>query len=64
MAMPKLSDAAEQEIANIALEHLDVETFERQRVRRKDFPEIPVWDLRRALEAAYLAGMVDHYRKR
>lgn len=62
MAMPQLSEAAELAIANIALEILGIESLERNRTRSKDYPESPVWDLWRALQAAYLAGMVDHHR--
>lgn len=64
MAMPKLSEAAEQAIENIALEILDVESLEYRMIRSKDYREITVWQLRRALQAAYLAGMVDHHRGR
>lgn len=28
-----------------------------------DFEEVAVWTIRAALEAAYLAGMVDHHRR-
>jgi len=62
MAMPQLSEAAEQAIENIGLEILDVESFELRQIRSKDYREIPVWILWRALRAAYLAGMVDHHR--
>lgn len=62
MAMPQLSEAAELAIENIALEILDIECLELQRIRSKDYREILVWDLWRALQAAYLAGMVDHHR--
>lgn len=62
MAMPQLSEAAELAIENIALEILDIECLELQRTRSRDYREIPVWDLWRALQAAYLAGMVDHRR--
>lgn len=60
--MPQLSEAAELAIENIALEILDIECLELQRIRLKDYREIPVWDLWRALQVAYLAGMVDHHR--
>jgi hypothetical protein len=62
MAIPQLSEAAERAIENIALELLGIESLERSRIRSKDYPEIPIWDLWRALQAAYLAGMVDHHR--
>lgn len=50
------------EVRAIALEILDIECLELQRIRSKDYREISVWDLWRALQAAYLAGMVDHHR--
>lgn len=62
MAMPQLSEAAELAIENIALEILGIESLERSRFRPNDYPEFPLWDLWRALQAAYLASMVDHHR--
>ncbi|WP_447577080.1 MULTISPECIES: DUF6900 domain-containing protein [Achromobacter] len=62
MGVPQLSEAAEAAIENIALEILDIECLEFQRIRSKDYREISVWLLWRALQAAYLAGMVDHHR--
>ncbi|MGE8449373.1 MAG: DUF6900 domain-containing protein [Pseudomonadales bacterium] len=62
MAMPQLSEVAELAIENSALEILDIESLEFQMIRSKDYREIPVRDLWRALQAAYLAGMVDHHR--
>jgi len=50
-AMPKLADAIEREIANIAFEDWDVETFEHRRARSKGYFGISVWDLSRALLA-------------
>lgn len=63
MAKPALSEAAQQELLRIAREHLFLETLE-TRNSGVDFREQAVWCIRDALEAAYLAGMVDHYRKR
>lgn len=64
MAMPKLSEAAEQAIENIAREQLNIETLDVRGRDRLDFHDLPVWMLRAALEAAYLAGMVDHHQER
>lgn len=64
MAKPTLSPAAKCEIAEIARVHLGIETLE---VRRRDslqLHSLVVGNIKAALEAAYLAGMVDHYRKR
>lgn len=63
MAKPTLSASAQQELLRIAREHLFLETLE-TRKSGQDFREQAVWCIRDALEAAYLAGMVDHYRKR
>lgn len=64
MVKPTLSPAAEQEIADIATNVLGLQTLEVRNRDCLDFPEVAAWALRRALEAAYLAGMVDHYRKK
>ena len=64
MAKPELSAAAQQEIAEIARVHLRVETLETRRSDSLDFYDCAVWTIRAALEAAYLAGMVDHHRER
>lgn len=63
MAKPTLSEAAQLELLRIAREHLFLETLE-TRKSGLDSREQAVWCIRDALEAAYLAGMVDHYRKR
>ena len=43
-------------IDEIALQHLGIETLEEQRSDSLDFHEVPVWDLRAALAAAFDAG--------
>lgn len=62
MAKPILSEAAQQELLRIAREHLFLETLEIRKHGSLDFKEQAVWCIRDALEAAYLAGMVDHHR--
>mgnify|MGYP001562502393 CR=1 FL=1 len=64
MAKPILSPAAKREIAEIARVHLYIETLETRGHDSMDFHALAVWNVLAALEAAYLAGMVDHYRKR
>lgn len=64
MAKPTLSPAAKREIAEIARVHLHIETLERRWSDSLDFHDLAVWSVAAALEAAYLAGMVDHHRKR
>lgn len=64
MAMPILSPAAKREIAEIARVHLHIETLEVRRHDSLDFHSLAVWSVSAALEAAYLAGMVDHHRER
>jgi len=43
-------------LAEIAAKHLGVETLAEQHLDSLDFHEVPVWDLRAALAAAYEAG--------
>ena len=64
MAKPTLSPEAIRQIAEIARTVLSVETLEERKSDRLDFHTISVWSILNALEAAYLAGMVDHHRKR
>ncbi|MBK6614168.1 hypothetical protein [Ottowia sp.] len=64
MTKPILSSEAKREIAEIARVHLHIATLEARRRDSLDFHEIAVWNIEAALEAAYLAGMVDHHRKR
>lgn len=64
MAKPTLSPAAKREIAEIARVHLRIDTLEPRRRDSLDFHDLAVWSIEAALEAAYLAGMVDHHRKR
>lgn len=63
MAKPELSPAAQREIAEIARVHLHIEALETRRSDSLDFYDLAVWNIRAALEAAYLAGMVDHHRE-
>ncbi|WP_174564760.1 DUF6900 domain-containing protein [Achromobacter insolitus] len=64
MAKPMLSEAAQQELLRIARQYLFLETLETRKHGSLDFKEQAVWCIRDALEAAYLAGMVDHYRSK
>lgn len=64
MAKPELSLEAQREIAEIARVHLRIDTLETRRSDSLDFYDWAVWNIRAALEAAYLAGMVDHHRER
>ncbi|MDH0093450.1 hypothetical protein N7373_18505 [Achromobacter mucicolens] len=61
MAMEELSMAARAAIADIACRVLDLETLECRGRDYLDFHELSVGQLRAALEAAYLAGMADHF---
>jgi hypothetical protein len=47
----------EQLLAQIARQHLDVETLESRRSDRLDFHDLAVWSIKAALEAAYQAGV-------
>lgn len=64
MAKVILSPAAKREIAEIARVQLSIETLEVRRSDALDFHSLAVWQISAALEAAYLAGMVDHHRRR
>lgn len=48
--------AIDQELAEIASKHLGLETLNEQHSDTLDHHEVPVWDLRAALAAAYAAG--------
>lgn len=64
MAKPILSSAAQHEIAEIARVHLHIGALQVRKNDRLDFHDIAVSAILAALEAAYLAGMVDHHRER
>ncbi|MCP2518812.1 hypothetical protein M5J07_28065 [Achromobacter mucicolens] len=64
MAMVELSMAARAAIADISSRVLKLETLECRGSEHLDFHMLTVSQLRAALEAAYLAGMVDHYRRK
>lgn len=59
---PTLSTAAHRELDNIAKTILNVDTLTTRNADSLDFHETAVWSLKDALEAAYLAGLVDHHR--
>jgi len=63
MAKPTLSDAAHEQIEQIATTMLNLQTLEYRNRDHLDFYELSVGQIRAALEAAYLAGMVDHHRR-
>lgn len=52
---PAISPAEAAKIEAIACEHLWFDSLETQHCG-KDFKEVAVWNVREALEAAYLAG--------
>ena len=62
MAKPTLSPAAQGQLRAIAESVLDMETLETRLSDSLDFHDLSVWSVKAALEAAYLAGMVDHHR--
>ncbi|MGG2831922.1 DUF6900 domain-containing protein [Pseudomonas aeruginosa] len=63
MAMPTLSPAAQEHLLAIATTTLGLETLETRNSDSLDFHDLAVWSVKAALEAAYLAGMVDHHRR-
>jgi hypothetical protein len=62
MAMPILSPAAQAQIRAIAKTELDIETLKIRNLDKLDFHNVAVWQIKNALKAAYLAGMVDHHK--
>jgi hypothetical protein len=44
-------------LAQIAIEHLFIETLETQHSDRLDFHDVAVWAIKSAMEAAYAAGI-------
>ncbi|MBR8657844.1 hypothetical protein KDH83_31490 [Achromobacter sp. Marseille-Q0513] len=61
--MPTLSPAAQEHLLAIAATTLGLETLETRNSDRQDFHDLAGWSGQAALEAAYLAGMVDHHRR-
>ena len=46
----------DEALANIAATILDLETLDTRKSDRLDFHELAVWQIKKALEAAYAAG--------
>ena len=63
MAKPTLSPAAQRELAEIARVHLHIGNLQVRNSDRLDFHDVAVWTIMADLEAAYLAGMVDHLKE-
>jgi hypothetical protein len=55
----KATAAVEARLATIAQSVLGLSTLETRLSDRLDFHELAVWSIRRALEAAYVAGVQD-----
>jgi hypothetical protein len=49
----------DQLLAQIASQHLGIDTLETRNSDSLDFHDVAVWTLREALEAAYLAGVAE-----
>jgi hypothetical protein len=50
--------AASRQIMEIASKHFRIETLESRHSDSLDFHDVSVWSIRAALEAAYLAGVL------
>ena len=50
------AQALDQQLQQIALDHLFIETLETRHSDRMDFHEVSVWGVKSALMAAYDAG--------
>ncbi len=59
---PELSAQAKAKIENIASTILNISTLEARNSDRLDFYDLAVWSVKEALEAAYLAGNIDHMK--
>ncbi len=46
----------DQAVRDVAREHLKLKTLDARKSDNLDFHELSVWDIKRALEAAYCAG--------
>jgi hypothetical protein len=57
---PTLSPAAQAELEHIAQTILHIATLETRKRDDLEFHEVSAGSLKEALEAAYLAGIVDH----
>ena len=53
----KAAQQLAQQLAQIALEHLGIETLETRRSDALDFHDLSVWQIKSALLAAYQAGL-------
>jgi len=49
----------DQVLTQIANEHLDIPTLETRRSDSLDFHDVAVWQVREALQAAYMAGVAE-----
>jgi hypothetical protein len=49
----------DQVLTQIANEHLDIPTLETRRSDSLDFHDVAVWQVKEALQAAYLAGVAE-----
>ena len=49
----------DQLFTQIASQHLDIPTLETRRSDSLDFHDVAVWQVREALQAAYLAGVAE-----
>ena len=56
MKLNKPATTMNATIEKIAKEILDLETLETRRMDSLDFHDLAVWEIRKALEAAYNAG--------
>lgn len=50
------NQARDQQLLQIATDHLFIETLETRNSDRLDFHDVSVWGIKAALEAAYEAG--------
>lgn len=57
MAKPMLPKVAQEIVRRIAADTLDIQILDTRHSDSLDFHDVAVWEVRAALEAAYLAGV-------
>lgn len=57
MSTAKIPSATQLKFNQIAASTLGVETLETRKSDRLDFQEVAVWDIKKALQEAYLLGV-------
>ena len=57
-----MDDKTHKELERIALEHLDISTLKERKSDSLDFHELSIWEIEKALKAAYHLGVSNAHR--